>query len=94
MHGYDALLWEDLDEIRSHTQKALGALQALERAIIEGHVGQPTRQDSKRLTQLAALTDLLQSEIGRWADELGLNGLHAGPIPSSNGKTAPGSAQH
>ena len=28
MHSYDALLWEDLDEIRSHTQKALGALQS------------------------------------------------------------------
>lgn len=85
MHGLDAILWEDLDEVQSHTQKVLGALQVLERAIREGRIGQPTREDSKRLNQLVALTDLLHAEVSRWADELG---LHAGPIPSSNGKTA------
>jgi hypothetical protein len=52
-----SVLWEDLSEIETRIEKTLATLQSLQRAIEEGRVGQPTRQDSKRLNRLMVLAD-------------------------------------
>lgn len=65
-----SILWEDLSEAQSRIGKALSALQALQRAIEEGVVDQPTHQDSKRLNRLMVLAELLYSEIRPWTSEL------------------------
>jgi hypothetical protein len=71
MHSdFDSVLWEDLGEAQSRIRRALDALQAIQHAIQDGLIDQPTRQDSKRLNRLAVLADLLYTEIGPWADEL------------------------
>lgn len=73
------VLWEDLSTAKNRVQQTLTALQALQRAIEEGQIDQPTRQDSKRLNRLAVLADLLYGEIQPWADEQPAN------IPPPNG---------
>jgi hypothetical protein len=65
-----SILWEDLGEAQSRIGKALSALQALQHAIEEGVVDQPTHQDSKRLNRLMVLAELLYSEIRPWTNEL------------------------
>ena len=65
-----SILWEDLSEAQSRIGKALSALQALQHAIEEGVVDQPTHQDSKRLNRLMVLAELLYSEIRPWTSEL------------------------
>jgi hypothetical protein len=73
----DSILWEDLREVQGRIGKALSVLQALERAIEEGKVDQPSHQDSKRLNRLMVLADLLYAELCPWNEEL---------IPSGNGR--------
>jgi hypothetical protein len=65
-----SILWEDLGEAQSRIGKALSALQALQHAIEEGVVDEPTHQDSKRLNRLMVLAELLYSEIRPWTNEL------------------------
>jgi hypothetical protein len=78
-----SILWEDLTEAQSRIGKALSALQALQRAIEEGLVDQPTHQDSKRLNRLMVLAELLYSEIRPWTSE-----LTAGANPNGRRSTA------
>ena len=78
-----SILWEDLSEAQSRIGKALSALQALQRAIEEGLVDQPTHQDSKRLNRLMVLAELLYSEIRPWTSE-----LTAGTSPNGRRSTA------
>lgn len=71
MHGsVESILWEDLSEVQSRIGKALAVLQALEHAIQEGKVDQPTHQDSKRINRLIVLADLLYAELRPWTEEL------------------------
>jgi hypothetical protein len=64
-----SVLWEDLTEIQARIEKTLATLQSLQHAIEEGRVGQPTRQDSKRLNRLVVLAELLYSETRSWPGE-------------------------
>lgn len=64
-----SVLWEDLSEIEARIEKTLTTLQSLQRAIEEGQVGQPTRQDSKRLTRLIVLSELIYNETRSWPFE-------------------------
>lgn len=77
LDGFDDILWEDMSAVQSRTNNALEALELLRRAIQDGLLHQPTRQDSNRLNRLVVLTDLLNAEITRWIDELGINGANA-----------------
>jgi hypothetical protein len=80
-----SVLWEDLTEIEARIEKTLATLQSLRRAIEEGHVGQPTRQDSKRLNRLVVLAELLFSETRSWPDDPGVTAVPGknGHIPST-----------
>ena len=62
-----SVLWEDLTEIEARIERTLATLQSLQRAIEDGRVGQPTRQDSKRLNRLVVLAELLYSETRSWS---------------------------
>lgn len=64
-----SILWEDLSEVQARIEKALTTLQNLQDAIQNGRIGQPTRQDSKRLNRLMVLAELLYSETRPWTDE-------------------------
>jgi hypothetical protein len=75
-----SVLWEDLSEIETRIEKTLATLQSLQLAIEEGHVGQPTRQDSKRLNRLMVLAELLYSETRSWSGEPNLTA-----VPGRNG---------
>jgi hypothetical protein len=83
-----SFLWEDMSEVQSRLEKALATLQALQRAIQEGRINQPTRQDSKRLNRLVVLAELLYSETRPWIEEHievlppGKNGQHPSPAPA------------
>jgi hypothetical protein len=63
------VLWEDIDEIQSRLEKALTSLQSLQRAIQDGRISQPSRQDSKRMNRLVVLAELLYSETRPWIEE-------------------------
>jgi hypothetical protein len=76
-----SVLWEDLSEIETRIEKTLATLQSLQRAIEEGRVGQPTRQDSKRLNRLMVLADLLYTETRSWS-----GGPDAAAAPGRNGQ--------
>jgi hypothetical protein len=85
MHADRELLWEDLKDILSRTQKALDALHAVECAITEGRIQQPNREDSDRLTRLLVLAELLHSELRPWSDAVevaahGGNGKRPAPV--------------
>ena len=75
------VLWEDLSTTQNRIQQTLTALQALQHAIEEGQIEQPTRQDSKRLNRMSVLADLLFHEIEPWTD------AHPNLIVSGNGNT-------
>ncbi len=75
-----SVLWEDLSEIEARIEKTLATLQYLQRAIEEGQVGQPTRQDSKRLNRLVVLAELLYNETRSWSGE-----SMATAVPGKNG---------
>jgi hypothetical protein len=80
-----SILWEDLSEAKARIEKALATLQTLQHAIEEGGVGQPTRQDSKRLNRLVVLAELLYAETRPWfeeAVEIALPGKN-GRLPST-----------
>ena len=64
-----SVLWEDLGEIEARIEKTLATLQSLQHAIEEGLVGQPTRQDSKRLNRLVVLAELIYNETRSWPGE-------------------------
>jgi hypothetical protein len=64
-----SLLWEDLSEVEQRVHKALVTLQTLQRAIQNGHIGQPSRQDSKRLNRLVVLAELLSAEVRPWTED-------------------------
>ncbi|MGQ9851263.1 MAG: hypothetical protein ACUVSU_14550 [Aggregatilineaceae bacterium] len=86
MHGsVESILWEDLSEVQSRIGKALAVLQALEHAIQEGKVDQPTHQDSKRINRLMVLADLLYAELRPWTEEL---------VSSNNGHRPASSAAY
>lgn len=78
-----SVLWEDLSEVCARLEKTSETLRALERAVQDGRIGQPTRQDSKRLNRLVVLAELLYTETRPWSDEkteaapAGKNGRHA-----------------
>jgi hypothetical protein len=76
-----SILWEDLSEVQARIEKVLVTLQTLQHAIEEGEIGQPTRQDSKRLNRLVVLADLLYAETRPWSEETemvpGKNGHHS-----------------
>lgn len=65
-----AILWEDLGEAQARLRKTLAALQALQHAIQDGKIDQPTHQDSTRLNRLMVLADLLYAEIRPWTADL------------------------
>lgn len=86
MHSsVESILWEDLSEVQSRIDKALAVLRALEHAIQEGKVDQPTHQDSKRINRLMVLADLLYAELRPWTEEL---------VPSNNGRRPASSAAY
>jgi hypothetical protein len=80
------VLWEDLSEIEARIEKTLATLQSLQHAIEEGLVGQPTRQDSKRLNRLVVLAELLYNESRSWPGESGVTAVHgkSGHISSAS----------
>ncbi len=90
MHGdiQSSFLWEDMNEVQSRLEKALATLQALQRAIQDGRMNQPTRQDSNRLNRLVVLAELLYSETRPWIEEHvealppGNNGQRPSPAPA------------
>ncbi len=78
-----SVLWSDLREVQARVDKALAALHALQSAIDNGTVDQPSRQDSNRLNRLMVLAELLCSEVAPWTNELNLTLLPA----NGNGRT-------
>jgi hypothetical protein len=64
-----SVLWEDLSEVQARIERALVTLQNLQRTIEAGGIGQPTRQDSKRLNRLVVLAELLYAETLPWIEE-------------------------
>jgi hypothetical protein len=75
-----SVLWEDLSDIEARIEKTLATLQSLQHAIEEGRVGQPTRQDSKRLNRLVVLAELLYTETRSWSGEPNVT-----TVPGRNG---------
>lgn len=67
-----SVLWSDLADVQAQVNKTLATLHALQRAIDEGSIDQPSRQDSKRLNRLMVLADLLYSEVNPWNETLNL----------------------
>ena len=65
-----AFLWDDLGDVRARIQHVEAALRALQAAVDEGRVDQPSRQDSKRLNRLLVLAELLNSEVRPWIEQV------------------------
>lgn len=65
-----AFLWDDLGDVRARLQHVEAALRALQAAIDEGRVDQPSRQDSKRLNRMLVLAELLSSEVRPWIEQV------------------------
>ena len=72
-----SVLWSDLVQVQAQIDKTLATLHALQSAIDNGAVDQPSRQDSKRLNRLMVLADLLYSEVNPWNEKLDLTLLPA-----------------